>query len=139
MLPFANATAAGAYYARRKNRISTAVIDDPQAPAWGTISWPANVGNNETIHINGTLITFITGTPSGAQVKIGATLAATLTAALDYLDAHPISGVLVSGSGNGLLILSTAPADTSVALSASVGTVSHATLQKQTINARVSL
>lgn len=130
---------AGAYWARKRNRISTAVIDDPAAPAWGTISWGANIGDTETVHINGTLLTFVAGTPTGAQIKIGATLAATLTAALDYLDANPISGVFVSVSGNGLLIQSDAPADTSIAISASVGTVSHATLQKQTINARVPL
>lgn len=136
---FANATAAGAYYARRKNRLATAVVDDPRAPAWGTITWPANIGNAETIHVNGTLITFVTGTPGAGEVKIGATLADTLTAALVFLVSNPISGVSISVSGSGLLILSTTPADSSIAISASAGSVSHATLQKQTINARVPL
>lgn len=125
------ALAAAAYFARKRNRTQTAVIDDTYAPAWGTILFSANPSAGQTITINGTVITFNT------TVTIGADLAATLAAVLVYLAAHPISGVRVSASGDGLLILSTAAADTSVTLSASHATVSHATLQKQQINARV--
>lgn len=141
MLPrlFTNPAAAGAYWARKRNRISTALIDDLAAPAWGTITFPSNPANLDTITIAGTVITFVTGTPGAGQAKIGANLAATISATLVYLTAHPISTARVSGSGNGLLILSATPADTSVTLAASAATVSHATLQRQKVNARVAL
>lgn len=130
---FTSAVAASAYWARKRNRMQTALIDDDYAPAWGTILFAANPSAGHTITINGTVITFNT------TVTIGATLAATLAAVLTYLAAHPVSGASVSLSGDGLLILSTTSADTSVTISASNATVSHATLQKQQINARVPL
>lgn len=135
----ANQSYAASYYARKRNRISTAVVDDLQAPAWGTITFPSNPANLDTITVNGTVRTFVSGTPSAGQVKIGADLAATIAAAVAEITASPIAGANISGSGNGLLILSAKPADTSVTLAASAGTVSNGTLQKQTINARVSL
>ena len=134
-----NRVAAGAYYARRRNRLMTAIIDDEASPAWGTIVFPANPSDTATIGINGTTITFVTGTPSGSQVEIGADLPTTLAAILAYIGANPIAGVNVSGSGNGLLVYSTALADTSVTLAASAATVSSANLVKQRVNARIPL
>lgn len=132
--------AAGAYWARRRNRISTALVDDLQAPAWGTIVFTVNPSAAQTITINGTAITFVSGTPAGAQVKIGATLAATLAAIEAYVSANAINGVgTVSVSGDGLTVLSASPADVSVTLAASNAVVPNGTLHKQQINARVAL
>lgn len=141
MSRFTNAAAAGAYNARKRNRLSTAVIDDLYAPAWGAIGFAANPSNGHTITIAGTVLTFVTGTPGTGQVKIAADLPGTIAATLVYLGTNPIAAAKVTGSGNGLLILSTAPADTSVTLASSNanGTVSNATLQRQKINARVPL
>lgn len=41
--------------------------------ASGTITFSTNPSDSDTITVNGTLITFVTGTPSGSQVKIGTT------------------------------------------------------------------
>lgn len=38
----------------------------------------ANPANNDTVTINGTVITLVTGTPTGSQVKIGSTVQETL-------------------------------------------------------------
>jgi flagellar hook-associated protein 1 FlgK len=46
--------------------------------ASGSIALGANPSNTENIVINGTTITFVTGTPSGNQVKIGGNLSSTL-------------------------------------------------------------
>lgn len=46
-------------------------------PANGTITFSGNPSNADTLTVNGTLITFVTGTPSGSQVKIGASKEAT--------------------------------------------------------------
>lgn len=132
---FTNPQAAGAYFARRRNRAArnTVLVDDNAAPAWGTINFSANPSNGHTITINGTVITF------GTTFAIGADLAATLAAALSYIEANAISGVFVSLSGNGILVQSTTPGDDSITLAASNATVSDATLKKQQINARVPL
>ena len=55
--------------------------------ATGFATFSGNPANNDTITFNGTTVTFVTGTPVGNQVKIGATLAATLTALLAFLQA----------------------------------------------------
>lgn len=125
--------AAGSYFARKRNRTQTAVVDDVYSPAWGTISFPANPSNSQTVTINGTVITF------GTTVAVGADLAATLAAVVAYIAAHPISGAHVKVSGNGLSVTSAAPADTSITIAASNATVSHGTLQKQRVRARVPL
>lgn len=133
MSRFTNAAAAGAYWARRRNRLQTHVVDSDQAPAWGTITFSANPSNSQTVTINGTVITF------GSTVTIGADLAATLAAVIVYLTANPISGAAVYAEDNGLVVFSTAPADTSVTLAASDATVSAGTLQKQKIRSRLPL
>jgi len=127
---------AGMYHARKRNRLMPATVNSRVAPAWGTITFPANPANLATITINGTVITFVSGTPSGAQVKIGADLPTTLTSLLTYIGANPISGAFVSLSGNGILVQSTKPADTTVTLAASAATVSSANLVPQIVRAR---
>ena len=47
--------------------------------ATGTISFLANPAANDTITLGGTVVTFVASAPTGNQVLIGATLAATLT------------------------------------------------------------
>jgi hypothetical protein len=130
---------AGAYYARKRNRAAqeTALVDDQTAPAWGTITFvPSPLpGNGDTITIHGTVITF--GTTVGLSGLV--TLAEVLDAVVNYITTHPISGVSVSLSGNGLLVQSTAPADTSIAIAASAATASGSHLTKQQIRVRVPL
>lgn len=53
--------------------------------AAGKITFALQPANNSTITLNGTVVTFVTGTPTSGQVQIGATLAATLTALAQYL------------------------------------------------------
>jgi hypothetical protein len=45
--------------------------------AIGSVTLSSNPANNDTLTVNGTLITFVTGTPTGSQVKIGASANAT--------------------------------------------------------------
>jgi hypothetical protein len=56
-------------------------------PASGTATFSGNPANNDTISVAGTTITFVTGSPVGSQVKIGASLAATLSNLLTFLNA----------------------------------------------------
>lgn len=133
---------AGSYYARKRNRLATSLIDDLYAPAWGTITFLESPlpSNGDTITVNGTVLTFVSGGASGAQVHIADTLAEILYDVQAYFRRNPVSGVgSVTISENGLLVLSAAPADTTVTLAASAATVSHATLQKQQRYARVAL
>lgn len=62
--------------------------------ATGTITFSGNPANNDTITIAGVLITLVTGTPSGSQVKIGATQAATMTNIVAFINAGGSAGGL---------------------------------------------
>jgi hypothetical protein len=124
---------AGSYWARKRNRRSTTLTDDLTAPAWATASFGANPSPGDTATINGTVITF------GTTVTIAGSLALTLAATVAYILAHPITGVNVSVSGNGLLVESVTPGDTTPTLAASNATVSSATLVKRRTNQRVPL
>ena len=53
----------------------------------GFIEFTANPANNDTVTVDGTLVTFVTGTPSGNQVKIGASALATAQALQTFLSA----------------------------------------------------
>lgn len=133
------AVQAGLFNARKRNKLATATVNSSVAPAYGTILFPANPSNNDTITVGGTVITFVTGTPSGSQVQIGSDLEATLDALLSSLAITPLSKATLGLSGtNSLLVLSTKPADTTVTLAASAATVSGANLVPQTVNARVN-
>lgn len=70
--------------------------------ATGTITFTTNPANNDTITIAGVLITLVTGTPSGSQVKIGASLVATIANIVAFINA--------GGSAGGLLGTVTATA-----------------------------
>lgn len=55
-------------------------------PAWGaTLTFTGNPANNDTVTINGYIVTFVTGAPSGAQVQIGGSLATTIGNLLTFL------------------------------------------------------
>lgn len=60
--------------------------------AFGNWSFAAQPANNDSITINGSALTFVTGTAVGNQVKIGADLAATLAATQAFLNASADAG-----------------------------------------------
>lgn len=53
--------------------------------ATGSIVWAQNFLPGETIDLNGTVVTFVTGTPTGNEVDIGANLATSLSNLLTFL------------------------------------------------------
>ena len=55
--------------------------------AVGRALFSVNPANTDTLTLNGTTVTFVSGAPAGNQVQIGATLAATLTALTAFLSA----------------------------------------------------
>lgn len=55
--------------------------------ATGTIHFTGTGSDSDTITVNGTIITLVTGTPSGSQVKIGLTAAATAENLQTFLSA----------------------------------------------------
>jgi biotin carboxyl carrier protein len=59
----------------------------PTQPASGSITFTTNPAVGTTIVLDGTTWTFVSSPPSGNQLPIGATLAATLTAAVPVLQA----------------------------------------------------
>ena len=59
----------------------------PTQPATGSITFTANPLAGTTIVLNGTTWTFVSSAPTGNQLPIGATLAATLVAAVPVLQA----------------------------------------------------
>src|SRR5581483_8486305 len=61
--------------------------------AYGSITWAVNMIQGETINLNGTVVTFVTGSPSGNQVQIGANLAATLTSLVTFLSGSADSNI----------------------------------------------
>jgi hypothetical protein len=56
-------------------------------PAIGSYTFSAQPGNNSKLTVNGTDLTFVSATPAAGQVKIGTTLADTLTSAVLALNA----------------------------------------------------
>ena len=63
--------------------------------ATGTITFTGNPANSDTITLAGVVVTFVTGTPSGSQVKIGASQAATMANLIAFINAN--------GSANNLI------------------------------------
>lgn len=55
--------------------------------ATGNISFSGQPANNDTITLNATVVTFVTGAPSGSQVQIGIDLAHTLANLMTFLAA----------------------------------------------------
>ena len=61
--------------------------------ASGWVSFARNPVNNETLVINGATVTFVTGVPTGDQVRIGDTLGDTVAAAAILMDASATAGL----------------------------------------------
>lgn len=61
--------------------------------ASGSITWSVNMVPNETINLNGTIIKFVSSSPTGNEVVIGATLADTLASLLSFLQASGDSNI----------------------------------------------
>lgn len=59
----------------------------------GSINFSAVPAANSTITINGVVFTFVTGTPTGNQIQIGASVSATLTNAATVLNASADASV----------------------------------------------
>ncbi len=115
----------------------TSTFSYAQAPtATGKITFSANPTATGTITLNGTVITFVAANPAGNQVLIGATLTATLTNLLTFLQASiDVNLILfsyyVSGSVLGLAAAATGAGGDALTLAANAasnGTVSGATL-----------
>lgn len=83
-----SAKAIGDYFHAIANGSISAKIQysDGLTFAQGDIVFNANPGNLDTITIAGVLVTFTTGTPTGSQVAVGATLAATLQNFVTFVD-----------------------------------------------------
>ena len=71
---------------------SVSFIAPPTAS--GSATFSVNPANNDTLTINGTTVTFVTGAPVGNQVQIGGTLAITLASLLTFLQASQNAGLL---------------------------------------------
>jgi hypothetical protein len=61
--------------------------------ASGWVTFTRNPVNNETLVINGATVTFVTGTPTGDQVKIGDTLGDTVFNAAKVMDGSATAGL----------------------------------------------
>lgn len=107
-----------------------------EAPtAVGAISFTVNPSNNDTITLNGTAITFVTGTAVGSQVKILGSLALTLASLQSFLaastDVQLVKFVTWIDPTNAKLELKAATAGTggnSLTIAASAATPSGGTL-----------
>lgn len=71
----------------------------PPSNATGSINFTANPSNGDTMTLNGTTFTFVTGGSSGTNIHIGPSLAATLVFATFQLppDANNTPGLIVAG------------------------------------------
>lgn len=67
---------------------ATSSVGFLQSPtSTGSFTFAGQPTNLDTITLNGTAVTFVTGTPAAGQVQIGASLTATLANLLSYLQA----------------------------------------------------
>lgn len=74
----------------------------------GTISFSGQPANNDTVSINNTTITFVTGAPSGNQVQIAGSLAATITALVAFINTHFFLSTATSAASTVYLVSSAA-------------------------------
>lgn len=110
--------------------------------ATGNIAFSGNPSASDTITLNGTVITFVSGTPSGNQVQIGAAAGATIISLIAFLRASSDTQIVkfanffssaIAASTSGTVYLSAATAGTggnalTLAKSSTVINVSGATL-----------
>jgi hypothetical protein len=113
---------------------ATSALSFARAPtAVGSITFGTNPANSATITLGGTVVTFVTGTPTGNQVQIGADTAATLANLLAFLTSSTdvnLVKFVYSTIGNRLYLKAATPGTGGNALTvaASAATVSGATL-----------
>lgn len=106
-------------------------------PATATAAFSTNPANLDTLTIAGTAVTFVTGAPTGNQVQIGATLAATLASLMTFLNAstdanlikvnYSLTGTTVKFTANINQVVGTAGNALTLAKSSSAITISGAT------------
>lgn len=103
--------------------------------ATGKITFSVNPSASDTITLNGTVVTFVAGTPTGNQVQIGVSLSATMDALLTFLqaslDTQLVKFTYVLNAAKTILYLTAATAGTggnSLTTTASAATASGATL-----------
>ena len=128
------AAQAGMFYARKNNRVNAAYL---VASALFT-----NPSNLDTITINGVVLTFVTGTPSGNQIKIASTVNATLLALQKFLNDvsnAATNSLFVTVVANVLTIYSVPINAPAITVTASAATVTAATTQQATTRARIPL
>lgn len=113
--------------------------------ASGTMTFTGQPANNDTVTVNGTVVTFVTGTPSGSQVKIGSTAADTATNLNTFLSASTDTGIAAATYAVASLVVTatfktvgTAGNSFTLAESAANFTVSGATLTGGTEASSVS-
>ena len=87
----------------------------PTQPATGSIKFTTNPAAGTSIRLNGTTWTFVSSSPSGNQLPIDATLAATLTAAVPALQASTDANTkkFLYGASSTVLSLTAATGGTS--------------------------
>ena len=107
----------------------TSTFSFAQAPtATSYIAFSSNPAASGTITFNGTVVTFVTASPSGNQVLIGATLTATLSNLLTFLQASTDVNIskftyFVSGSTLYLASATTGPGGNSLTISVTIPAV----------------
>lgn len=108
--------------------------DTTAVAATGSITFAGNPAPGDTITINGAVFTFVAGSPTGNQIEIQGSLAATLAEAADVLNASVVAEVAVATyddqGGDTLLIAhdTAGPGGNAFTLAASAATVSGPTL-----------
>jgi hypothetical protein len=115
---------------------ATSTLSFATAPtAFGSVTYSVNPTTASTVTIGGTVVTFVSSLTTGNQVLIGANLAATLAAAVTFLNQSTDTNLSkatysVNAAGTALQIVYKATGTTgnSFTLAGSVGTVSGATL-----------
>jgi len=110
---------------------SVSFLKAPTASGW--FNFAGQPSNNDTITVNGQVVTFVTGTPVTNQVKIGVDLPTTLQSLLTFLNSSVIANILTmnySVVGSKVYCVAKTPGagGNALTLAASVATVSAATL-----------
>lgn len=101
----------------------------------GNIVFGSNPANLDTITLNGTVITFVTGTPTSGQLKVQGTLALTLAALVTYISSSSdvelkkfVPSVDPTGAKLQLVAATAGVGGDSLTIAASVATPSAGTL-----------
>jgi hypothetical protein len=85
--------------------VITSITTGAGVKATGTVTLSTNPNNLDTLTLNSTVITFVSGTPSGSQVKIGGSKEATSANLQAFLNATVVAGLLTADYATALNIL----------------------------------